>query len=166
MRINAIVEESIVDGPGLRYAVFVQGCPHRCPGCHNPQTHDRAGGYDISADGLIESFMRCASENPLLAGVTVSGGEPFEQARELTGFLKAVRREGFDVWVYTGWTIGEILGSADKDELELLENIDTLVDGRFEESSRTLERPFMGSANQRIIKNPASYSRQDFPAGK
>jgi anaerobic ribonucleoside-triphosphate reductase activating protein len=152
MRLSGIVEESIVDGPGVRYVVFTQGCPHRCPGCHNPQTHDRDGGYEIGAAELTEKFKRSAAENPLLSGVTISGGEPFIQARCLVPFAEAVRIAGYDLWIYTGYVMEEITARADRDEMALLARADALVDGPFVEELRTLERRFIGSSNQRIIK--------------
>jgi anaerobic ribonucleoside-triphosphate reductase activating protein len=157
MRINAVIEESIVDGPGLRYALFTQGCPHRCPGCHNPQTHDAEGGYDISTDELIVSFKKSAADNPLLQGVTISGGEPFVQACGLIPFAACVKATGLDLWIYTGFTIEELSVLADPSVPALLSMADTLVDGRFDISQRTLESRFVGSSNQRIIKSPASF---------
>jgi anaerobic ribonucleoside-triphosphate reductase activating protein len=154
VRINAIVEDSIVDGPGLRYVVFVQGCPHGCPGCHNPQTHDPDGGYEESAGRVVENFRRSLAENPLIGGVTISGGEPFVQARELLPFAEAVRAAGLNLWVYTGYTIEEIAERGDPDEISLLSRADALVDGRFVLGLRTLESNFVGSSNQRIIESP------------
>ncbi|MDR1917209.1 MAG: anaerobic ribonucleoside-triphosphate reductase activating protein [Synergistaceae bacterium] len=154
LRLSGIVEESIVDGPGIRYAVFTQGCPHRCPGCHNPQTHDLEGGYEISSADLIESFMRSAAENPLLSGVTITGGEPLIQAYGLIPFADAARAAGYDIWIYTGYTMEEITKRHDGDEMALLKLTDTLVDGRFTQELRTLEKRFIGSSNQRIISSP------------
>lgn len=154
MRVQAVVAESIVDGPGVRFVVFTQGCPHGCPACHSPQTHDPAGGYETTADELIATLARDAGENPLLTGVTISGGEPFLHAAELLPFARAVRARGLDLWIYTGYTLEELLARGDAGELALLAEADALVDGRFDASRRTLERPFVGSANQRIVKNP------------
>jgi anaerobic ribonucleoside-triphosphate reductase activating protein len=147
-----ITDESIVDGPGLRYVVFVQGCPHRCAGCHNPQTHDPAGGYEISGEELLARFQKTIRDNPLICGVTFSGGEPFAQARSLLSFARLVSESALDLWIYTGWTIEEILSRCDPHETALLECADALVDGRFEAGGRTLEIPFVGSVNQRIIR--------------
>ena len=77
LRIAGTIGESIVDGPGIRYVVFTQGCPHGCPGCHNPQTHDPAGGFWAETDEILSVL----AENPLLDGITLSGGEPFLQPR-------------------------------------------------------------------------------------
>lgn len=154
MRIAGIIEESIVDGPGMRYVVFTQGCPHGCPGCHNPGTHDANGGREMSTDDLIAAFRRAADDDPLLGGVTLSGGEPFEQAGELVPFARAVKDAGLNLWVYTGWTIEELAARGRADELELLRLADVLVDGRYDEAQRSLERRFVGSANQRVIEMP------------
>ena len=77
LRLAGIVRESIVDGPGIRFTVFCQGCPHGCPGCHNPETHDFKGGSDCSVDRLMEEI----DKDPILAGVTFSGGEPFARQK-------------------------------------------------------------------------------------
>ena len=152
LRLAGITDESIVDGPGLRYVVFVQGCPHRCEGCHNPQTHDPSGGYEIGGAELISRFQAFARDNPLICGVTHSGGEPFAQARPLLLFARYVRECGLDLWIYTGWTINEILSRLDPHETALLGCADALVDGRFEDERMTLEIPLVGSGNQRIIR--------------
>jgi anaerobic ribonucleoside-triphosphate reductase activating protein len=132
--------------------VFVQGCPHRCAGCHNPQTHDPSGGYEIGGAELISCFQASTQDNPLLCGVTLSGGEPFAQARSLLPFARRVGEFGLDLWIYTGWTIEEIFSRRDPHETALLGCADALVDGRFEPGKRTLEIPFIGSSNQRIIR--------------
>ena len=104
LRISGIVEESIVDGPGLRYVVFTQGCPHHCPGCHNPQTHDFDGGEFRDTDDILRQFM----ENPLLSGITFSGGEPFVQAEPLCHLADAVHAAGKNVYAYSGYTCEEL----------------------------------------------------------
>jgi anaerobic ribonucleoside-triphosphate reductase activating protein len=152
LKLAGITDESIVDGPGLRYVVFVQGCPHRCAGCHNPQTHDPSGGYETRGAELISCFQKAARDNPLIGGVTLSGGEPFAQARPLLPFARRIRESGLDLWIYTGWTIEEILSRRDQHETALLGCADVLVDGRYEAGQKTLEIPFVGSSNQRIIR--------------
>jgi len=151
LRLAGIIRESIVDGPGVRYVVFVQGCPHRCPGCHNPGAHDPSGGYGMSADELSADFAVSAASNPLLSGVTISGGEPFARAGALKSFTDVVRDSKMNLWIYTGYSVGEIITRADPDEIALLNSADAVVDGRFEIALRTLETPFVGSANQRIV---------------
>ena len=86
MRIAGIVEDSIVDGPGLRMTVFVQGCPHHCPGCHNPETWDAAGGMEVEVDEIVKKYL----SNPLLDGITISGGEPFDQPEACAELLSKI----------------------------------------------------------------------------
>lgn len=156
IRIAGLVNDSIVDGPGLRFTIFAQGCVHRCPGCHNPQTHDFCGGTLADTDEIIAHIRK----NPLLDGVTFSGGEPFNQPLRFVEIAKAVHEMGLDIWCYTGYTFEELNeGLKFKKRRELLLHVDTLVDGRFEIDKKTLECPFRGSSNQRIIDVPASLSK-------
>ena len=145
IRIAGIEEESIVDGPGIRFVVFTQGCKHNCKGCHNPHTHPFKGGKDINIDYIIKKIK----ENPLLKGITLSGGEPFEQPKPCLELTKKVKELGLDVYCYSGYTIDEIL--EDNTKKELLYEIDTLIDGRFIEEEKNLLLQFKGSENQRII---------------
>ena len=148
IRLSGIVEESIVDGKGIRFVVFTQGCPHNCKGCHNPHTHDFAGGYIDDTDNLFEKFM----EDPILKGVTFSGGEPFMQPKPLIELAKKIHTlKNKDVYCYSGFTFEEILNSNNKDRVELLNNIDVLIDGKFIEELKNLELSFRGSENQRVI---------------
>ena len=150
LRISGIVPESIVDGPGFRYVIFTQGCPHHCPGCHNPQTHDFDAG--TWADG--EAILREIRENTLLAGVTFSGGEPFCQPKPLAELAREVHKMGKNVFVYTGFVYEKLIEKAktDEDIAALLKETDTLVDGPYIEALRDLELRFRGSSNQRIIE--------------
>lgn len=149
IRICGIEPESIVDGPGFRYVIFTQGCPHGCPGCHNPQSHSFDGGYLVDCDTLLAQMR----ENPLLAGVTFSGGEPFCQPVPLIYIAKQVKKMGKTVFAYSGYTIEELLERAEKEPelLTLLQLCDTLVDGRYVRELRDLSLQFRGSSNQRII---------------
>lgn len=149
IRLSGVAEESIVDGPGIRYTVFVQGCPHRCEGCHNPQTHSFDGGYIADTDDLFNKIM----ENPLLDGVTFSGGEPFCQAKPLAELGRRLKKQGIGVMSYTGFTVEQLIrdSNADNGYLELLNTIDFLVDGRFVIALKSYECHFRGSTNQRII---------------
>ena len=149
LRISGIIKESIVDGPGIRYVVFTQGCPHRCEGCHNPQTHDFSGGRDEEIDTILSQIK----ENPLLSGVTFSGGEPFCQPLPLLEIAREVHNINKNVVSYSGYTFEELLElSKTKPEiLELMENIDILIDGKFVLSEKSLMLKFRGSKNQRII---------------
>ena len=153
LRVNGIVEESIVDGPGMRFVVFVQGCPHNCPGCHNPETHNPSGGYLISTELLLAQFM----QNPLLSGITFSGGEPFMQPGTLAGLAEQVHALGKTVIVYTGYLVEELHELAIKDNTigALLEQADMLIDGPYLEKFRDLDSGFKGSSNQRILDREA-----------
>jgi len=152
MRIANTVNDSIVDGHGLRFAVFTQGCPHRCPGCHNPQTHDRAGGREESLEALIAGL----DQNPLAAGLTLSGGEPFYQAADCARLAAMAHARGKTVWTYTGYTYEQILHKNDPDWNALLAETDVLVDGPFLEKEQSYELHFRGSRNQRLIDVAAS----------
>ena len=147
IRIAGYEKESIVDGPGMRLVIFAQGCPHKCDGCHNPGTHPFDGGYEADTDDFIP-MMR---GNPLLSGLTLSGGEPFAQAKACAELARSAKAAGLDVWVFSGYTLEELFGSGRADFAELLGACDTLVDGRFEKDKRTLEISFVGSKNQRVI---------------
>lgn len=146
MRIAGLANDSIVDGPGLRLTVFTQGCPHHCPGCHNPQSHDFAGGKLCDTGEILEIMH----DNTLLDGITLSGGEPFAQAEACAELARAAHDAGLSVWCYTGYIFEELL-QGKPEWLELMSNIDVLVDGPFVLSQRTLEAHFRGSSNQRII---------------
>lgn len=151
IRLAGITNDSIVDGPGLRLTVFTQGCPHHCPGCHNPQSHDFEGG-EVQDTASIIDIIR---DNFLLDGVTFSGGEPFAQADACAEIAKEAHSMGLNVWCYSGYTF-ETLLSGDPAWRNLLENIDVLVDGPFILAQRTLDAKFRGSSNQRILNVPAS----------
>ena len=154
IRIAGAVSESIVDGPGFRYTIFVQGCPHGCPGCHNPQTHDFGGGKLIDTDELFEECI----EDPLNRGVTFSGGEPFCQAAALFELGERFKARGLSLWCYSGWTFEELLERSRRDDgvRSLLSIVDVLVDGRFIEERKSLSLRFRGSSNQRLIDVPLS----------
>ena len=152
MRIANTVSDSIVDGPGLRFTVFTQGCPHRCPGCHNPDTHDPAGGREASVEELAARLLA----NPLTGGLTLSGGEPFFQPEECARLAAIAREKGLDVWVYTGYTYERLLGGEVPGAAALLDQTDVLVDGPFVEAQKSYAALFRGSTNQRLIDVPRS----------
>ena len=139
MRIAGIVNDSIVDGPGLRLAIFAQGCPHHCPGCHNPESHDFAGGSDMDTEKIIARM----DANPLLDGITLTGGEPFEQPEACRILADAAHARGLNVWAYSGYTFEQLCAVPEK--RRLLEACDVLVD-------RSLDLRFRGSKNQRVLK--------------
>ena len=149
IRICGVVRDSIVDGPGLRFVLFTQGCPHHCPGCHNPESHAMDGGYEVSSEKVLEEFRK----NPLLKGITLSGGDPIVQAEELVDLCREVHALGKDVLLYTGYTYEELqeMAKARRAVAELLAETDTLVDGRFVLAQRDLTLIYKGSRNQRII---------------
>lgn len=149
IRIAGVIRQSIVDGPGLRMVVFAQGCPLHCPGCHNPQAQDPAGGQDCT----IEKILHLFDQNPLLLGITLSGGEPFAQARHFVPLAKAIHERGRTVWCYSGYTWEELLTMAQQQPeiLALLQQSDVLVDGRFDETQKSLNLRFRGSKNQRVL---------------
>ncbi len=147
IRIAGTVNDSIVDGPGLRYAVFTQGCPYACPGCQNPETHDPNGGRAADTNDLIREMMK----NPLLDGLTLSGGEPLEQPEACIELAQAARARGLSVWIYSGATYEEIMARPQVPAHALLALCDVLVDGRYVQAQRSLELPFRGSRNQRLV---------------
>lgn len=152
IRIAGIVDDSIVDGPGLRFTIFTQGCSHHCPGCHNPETHDPMGGREEETDRLIARMKK----NPLLSGITLSGGDPMEQSAACAELAKAAHAAGLNVWTYTGYTWEQLLKENEADRMALLGETDVLVDGPFIQSQRSLELNFCGSKNQRLIDVPSS----------
>ena len=147
LHLSGIVRESIVDGPGLRLALFAQGCPHNCKGCHNPETHPYEGG----AVYTVSQILDMAAANPLLDGLTLSGGEPFCQAAAFGQLAKEAKARGLTVWTYTGYTWEELTATANNDTALLLQNTDILVDGKYEDGKKDYTLRFRGSGNQRII---------------
>lgn len=150
IKISGIVKESTVDGPGFRYVVFTQGCPHHCKGCHNPQTHSFDGGNYIDIDTILEDVKK----NPLLRGVTISGGEPFMQAKKIAKLLSKIDRKKLSTIVYTGFLYEDLLNNANENNgyMDLLKQADLLIDGKFEEDLMDENLLFRGSSNQRVIK--------------
>ena len=145
IRIAGLVNDSIVDGPDFRLAVFTQGCPHNCEGCHNPETHNFSGGKMMDTAEIV----RLMQDNPLLDGITLTGGDPFCQPLPCIELARAAHKMGLSVWAYSGWTYDELL--ADPEMSELLRETDVLVDGPFVLAQRTLDKRFMGSRNQRAV---------------
>ena len=145
--IGGIEPESIVDGPGFRYVVFVQGCNLRCPGCHNAQLRTFAGGLGITVDEILEAIR----ENPLLDGLTLSGGEPFAQAGVCAVLAEYVRCQGLSVYTYTGYTFEELWSAENPAWRRLIMATDVLVDGTFVRELRNIDLRFRGSSNQRLI---------------
>lgn len=151
----SVVKESIVDGPGLRMVLFTQGCPHRCPGCHNPSTHVRYGGRYYAEEDLLHMYL----ENGALMGLTFSGGEPFLQGEVLAHFAKTLKARApqANIVTYTGYSLEYLEGAIEEkrpqaaDYKALLDQTDLLIDGPFIMAKRTLDLAFRGSSNQRLI---------------
>ncbi len=158
IRIAGTANDSIVDGPGIRYTIFTQGCPHHCPGCHNPQTHDFNSGKIVSTELLIDEI----SQNPLLDGVTFSGGEPFCQTAALCEIAHEVKKSGMNIVTYTGYTFEYLVehSTPENGYMELLSCTDLLIDGEFLIEQKTLDAEFKGSKNQRIIDCSQSLSQK------
>lgn len=158
LRIAGTVNDSIVDGPGIRFAIFTQGCPHHCEGCHNPHTHDFEAGELVTLESLLEKVKA----NPLLDGVTYSGGEPFCQAEKLYRLGVEIKKLGMNIVTYTGYTFEYLTEHANSQNFynELLSVTDYLVDGPFELDKRDILLKFKGSSNQRIINVKASISEK------
>ena len=151
LKLAGIAGDSIVDGPGIRTTYFAQGCPHHCEGCHNPETWDFGGGKPWEAEALAD----VARNNPLCKGVTFSGGEPFAQPEGFSELAEILRSDGYEIAAYTGYLFEELQNGTTAQK-RLLGLLDVLIDGRFELRRRSLELPFRGSANQRIIDVPKS----------
>ena len=147
IKIAGIVEESIVDGPGIRFVIFTQGCPHKCVECHNPQTHD----FNMGRYENIDKLAKKIDENPLLSGITLSGGEPFLQPLELVKLIEKIKNKNLNVITYTGFTYEQLIQSKNKNVLELLNKTDILIDGKFILELKDENLMFRGSSNQRAI---------------
>jgi anaerobic ribonucleoside-triphosphate reductase activating protein len=152
VNVAGFVHDSIVDGPGLRAAIFMQGCDKSCPECHNPSAQPLIGGTPYPPEKLYEMI----ASNPLCSGVTFSGGEPLLQAGALLPLARLVRGAGLPLAIYTGDVIEQIVERGDGSQLELLSLADVLIDGPFIVGQRSLSLPFRGSANQRILDSARS----------
>lgn len=157
IRLAGLVPESYVDGPGIRFTIFVQGCPHNCEGCHNPETHDFNGGRLADTDKIYNKIKQF----PLVKGVTFSGGEPFCQAEPLAELGEKLKKDGYHLMSYSGWTFEQLLKKSESEPQvkRLLGLLDVLVDGRFVLAERTLELHYRGSRNQRLIDVPKSLEK-------
>lgn len=147
IRLAGVIRESIVDGPGIRFVVFTQGCIHNCKGCQNPETHDMNGGYLTDTQNIVDAVKK----NKIIKGVTLSGGDPLCQPKATLDLCKKLKENGYDIMIYTGYVYENLLKSEDKDILEILKLCDTLVDGPFVLEKRSLACRFRGSTNQRLI---------------
>jgi anaerobic ribonucleoside-triphosphate reductase activating protein len=162
MRIAGIEHNSTVDGEGWRTTIFFQGCSHHCKGCHNPQTWDFNGGNEMTLSQLMDIIEDDRKDNPLIDGVTLSGGDPFFQAKEVEKLCKELKERDYNIWAYTGFEFERFIEykqnpskctdeKVTRDMLELLNYVDVVVDGKFIQELKTLDTAFVGSSNQRII---------------
>ncbi|MCR5699153.1 MAG: anaerobic ribonucleoside-triphosphate reductase activating protein [Treponemataceae bacterium] len=158
LNIAGLVNDSIVDGPGIRFTVFAQGCSHNCEGCHNPETHEFGTGVNYT----INEILREIQANPLVRGVTFSGGDPFFQAEGFAELAKELKKLKYEVACYTGFTWEYLIGCGDVHKIELLKNLDVLVDGPFILAKKNLDLLFRGSSNQRIIDVQKSLEKVSF----
>jgi anaerobic ribonucleoside-triphosphate reductase activating protein len=148
MRLSGITPESLVDGPGLRYVIFTQGCPHQCPHCQNPETWDKDAGKEFSVRQVIRLLKQ---EKKTKQGVTFSGGEPFLFAGELAQVAQAAHQINWDVVTYTGFTYEQLIDDGSDGVKALLSASDLLIDGKYVHKLRSIELQFCGSSNQRVI---------------
>ena len=149
-------EDSIVDGQGIRTVIWTQGCSHNCPFCHNPSTHDFKGGELVDLEDVASALENLSGQD----GVTFSGGDPMFQPKACSILAKKVHELGMNVWAYTGFTFEELIKSTNKDILDFLNEIDVLIDGKFEIEKKSMDLEFRGSSNQRIIDVPKSLERK------
>lgn len=174
IRLYGLVPGSIVDGPGIRFAVFMQGCVHHCPGCHNPKSQAHRGGKLMTVKDIVKQISSSQSS----AGVTLSGGEPFDQAEAVAELAEALKDRGHNLWCYTGYLFEDLVDVVNKKPGEgqskycnvkhsdavkkLLLNLDVLVDGPFELAKKSYAAQYCGSTNQRLIDVQKSLENHDF----
>jgi len=159
LRLAGIEPESVVDGPGNRMVIFVQGCPFRCPGCHNPEAHDPQGGYAATVEEVRDKIERAAQQG--IDGITFSGGEPFAQAAALAQLAEKVKAMGLHLVTFSGYTFEQLMQQAKTEPAisRLLQLTDILVDGPFRLQERDLSLLYRGSRNQRLLDVPASLEK-------
>ena len=150
--ISGFAPNSITDGPGLRFGVFCQGCNHHCPGCHNPETHEFGIGTKVD----VEDIYKMIKKDPIVRGVTFSGGEPFDQAEAFYELAKLLKADGYELAAYSGYTFEQPSKDKEDYKYKLLSLLDILVDGPFILAKRSLSAGFRGSTNQRVLNVPAS----------
>lgn len=151
MKIAGFYDESISNGIGWRAVLFVSGCPHHCPGCHNKEAQDFNYGTEFNKEEILNKIK----DNSILNGITISGGEPLcrENIKEVCEFIKDVKKikPNFNIWCYSGYTFEELLNRKDEATNECLNQIDVLVDGEFKQDQKDPTLKFRGSSNQRIL---------------
>lgn len=147
-----IQTDSVVDGPGLRFVIWLQGCIYACPGCHNPHTWDLEGGTPT----MVRTILRKLPALMYHDGLTLSGGEPLLQAEGLLPIAQYVKSQGLNIWCYSGATFEELLKENNPHKMAMLQYIDVLVDGRFVLALRSMDTPYRGSSNQCLVDVQAS----------
>ena len=163
VRIAGQVKHSAVDGPGVRYTIFLQGCPHKCLACQNPETHDPDAGTERKLSEVIDEIL----STRFLDGITLSGGDPFLQPKASMAIARAAKESGLNVWAYTGWTFDQLTGKdpggirPPEAAREVLPFVDVLVDGRYDDDlhvndDERSDYMWRGSKNQRLIDVQAS----------
>lgn len=153
LNLYGVADDSIVDGPGIRLAIFTQGCRQACVGCHNPAAQPFTSNRSVT----VGELWRRIEANPLLAGITLTGGEPFEQAEALVALARRAREKRLSVWAYSGYLYENLLAGVPSPAApRLLEQVDVLVDGPYVEALGSLDLPWRGSSNQRLIDVAAS----------
>lgn len=154
LNVAGLVQDSITDGPGIRFTIFCQGCPHHCEGCHNPETWAFTENKLVDVEKIFEKIKK----NPIIKGVTFSGGEPFSQPAAFAQLGHLCKQAGYEVASYTGYTFEALLERSKTEPavLELLQTLDVLVDGPFLLAEKSLDVLFRGSRNQRILDVPLS----------
>ena len=162
MKIAGFYDESISNGLGWRAVLFVSGCPHHCPGCHNKEAQDFNYGEEFNEEEILKRIK----ENSILNGITISGGEPLckENVPGVLKFIKDVKeiRPEFNVWCYSGYTLDQLIDRNDEETNKCLNEIDVLVDGRFVEEKKDPTLKFRGSSNQRILDLKPSLQSHKF----
>lgn len=147
LNIAGFNKNSITDGPGFRFVIFAQGCIHNCPGCQNPETHSFGVGKDYTIRQIIEMIKK----NPMIKGVTLSGGDPFCQPKQFAELASELKQQGYEVCAFTGFLFEDLVRDEHDDKYKLLQNTDILVDGPFILEQKSMDLKFKGSANQRTI---------------
>lgn len=148
LQIGGFLDNSLVNGDGIRFIIFVSGCLHNCDLCQNEFMQDFNYGDSTSIDDILKKIK---SNMPIIKGVTFSGGEPFESSAPLLRLSEQVRSLGLNIWCYSGYTYDELMQSEDSSKLRLLKSIDVLIDGKFDKTLKEGASKYTGSSNQRII---------------
>jgi anaerobic ribonucleoside-triphosphate reductase activating protein len=156
IRLAGLESHSSVNGPGVRFVIFTQGCPHKCNGCQNPETWDLLGGNEFDVLDLVSTIVN----TKYIDGVTLSGGDPFYQGEAILELCKLLKERGVEsIWAYSGWTFEQLSsGQVSSQAKEALNYIDVLVDGPFILSRLDENCLFRGSNNQRLIDVKGSLS--------